>query len=76
MSRRDQAGMLRSSELVMKLHGSDTEQAADTDGAYELVFGRSMGEPLVGVVPHASRSAALPLLSTLSRLTRLVLVTG
>ena len=44
--RRDQAGMLRSSELVMKLNGSDTEQAADTDGAYELVFGRSMGERL------------------------------
>lgn len=35
--------MLCSSELVMKLNGSDAEQAADTDGAYELVFGRSMG---------------------------------
>ena len=37
--------MLRSSELVMKLNGSDAEQAADADGAYELVFGRSMGAP-------------------------------
>ncbi len=39
--------MLRSSELVMKLNGSDAEQAADADGAYELVFGRSMGAPQI-----------------------------
>ncbi len=46
--------MLRSSELVMKLNGTDTEQAADTDGAYELVFGRSMGKALsrgVALIP-------------------------
>ncbi len=42
--------MLRSSELVMKLNGTDTEQAADTDGAYELVFGRSMGKPSAAVL--------------------------
>ena len=56
---RDQAGMLRSSELVMKLNGSDAEQAADTDGAYELVFGRSMGAMLAAALRCLPHSAAL-----------------
>ena len=50
--------MLRSSELVMKLNGTDTEQAADTDGAYELVFGRSMGEPSAAVLQQLLHSCS------------------